>query len=88
MRENVTIGTDSSQLARDLLASFRPELRDRLGSEDSFKQVARRIKRRMRQEQTLEEVFGNRDDEVNVLDTWTTELLKVEDVRTHDCTIF
>ena len=76
IRQNVNIETDNSQLARDLLASFRPEVRDSLGSEDSFRQVARRIKRRMREEQSLEELAGYEEvvyDDVKSLNTWQNE---------------
>ena len=50
MKLKLTSSTDHEQLIKDLLGSVMPEYRDSLGSEDSFRQVARRVKRKRQRE--------------------------------------
>jgi hypothetical protein len=51
MRKNMTSDTNPSQLVRDLLDSLGPQQRDSFGGDDGFKQLARRIKRKLKGEQ-------------------------------------
>ena len=80
MKLKVTRSSDNDKLIRQLLGSVMPEYRNSLGTLESLQQVARRIKRKKRQEGGLQEddPFEVTTDGIDVIDSHDNRLKEEE----------